>query len=424
MKYAISFPIWCLHDTPPGDGAYHDLEAVVRESAERGFNCLRVDDGAGLINFSANLPDGTVRIREPYTGFTRDIRQSWCVGDGGECDLVARLLALFGAAKRHGVSIILSSWYYLHTCWYCGDEALNARLHAIPDHDKFRYFAEQLDHIIDLLRRNGFIGQIAFAEILNEADGLKFVGDYDNVAQVSPEERRRFRKDHEEALDWLRRRHPDVLFAYDSYAVKTDPDLFPRNLQVWNCHCYYLWEIYRLFEGLLLQAGVDVDDPAENGQAMPYLRKPFRPLADVYASRAGRMFAAEGWYRRIWLYSQLDPARVGELETKFIRQFEKDYERYRRKIVEALDAAVAFRDAHCPGVPLVMAEGCTYCGSNFLQWEEKCDRYWELLEFAGEQFRAHGFLGAALRTCSGREDPSWNLRRDDYARIHRAMLRP
>ena len=116
MKYTISFPIWCIHDTP-GDGAYHDLDAVVRESAERGFNCLRVDDGAGLIDFSMNPPNGIVPIYEPYPGFTRNIRQSWCVGNGGDCDLVARLLELFKAAKKYDVHIILSSWYYLHTYW-------------------------------------------------------------------------------------------------------------------------------------------------------------------------------------------------------------------------------------------------------------------------------------------------------------------
>ena len=168
MKYTISFPIWCIHDTP-GNGAYHDLDAVARESAERGFNCLRVDDGAGLIDFSSNPPNGVVPIQEPYPGFTRNIRQSWCVGNGGDCDLVARLLELFKAAKKYGVHIILSSWYYLHTYWYCGDNALNERLHAIPDHEKFQYFAEQLSHIIDLLRQHGYVEQIAFAEILNEA---------------------------------------------------------------------------------------------------------------------------------------------------------------------------------------------------------------------------------------------------------------
>ena len=422
MKYTISFPIWCIHDTP-GNGAYHDLDAVVRESAERGFNCLRVDDGAGLIDFSSNPPNGVVPIQEPYPGFTRNIRQSWCVGNGGDCDLVARLLELFKAAKKYGVHIILSSWYYLHTYWYCGDNALNERLHAIPDHEKFQYFAEQLSHIIDLLRQHGYVEQIAFAEILNEADGLKFVGNYGNSNHVSREERRRFGKDHEEAIAWLRKRHPDVLFAYDTYAVGgTDIDLFPHNLQVWNCHCYYLWEIYSLFEGHLLWGGVDVEDPKENSQAMSYLLNPHRPLADIYASRNGRMFAEDGWYRRIWLYSQLDPAKVGELEAKIIRQFEKDYERYQHKIVDVLDGAVAFRDAHCPGVPLVMAEGCTFCASNFLQWEEKCDKYWELLQFAADQFKAHGFMGAAIRTCSGCEDPSWNVRKDDYIRIHRSML--
>ncbi len=56
-KLAISFPIWCLLDTP-GDGVYHDLERVVREHAERAFNCIRTEDGAGLIRFKNGQADG------------------------------------------------------------------------------------------------------------------------------------------------------------------------------------------------------------------------------------------------------------------------------------------------------------------------------------------------------------------------------
>ena len=423
MKYTITFPIWCLHDTP-GNGAYHDLDTVVREAVERGFNCLRVDDGAGLIDFSTNPPNGVVPLFEPYANFTRNIRQSWCIGNGGDCDLVARLLDLFKAARKYHVSIVLSSWYYLHTYWYCGNMALNQRLHAIPPHERFQYFAEQLDHIIALLRQHGYIEQIAFAEILNEADGLKFLGDYGNSRHVSREERQHFRKDHEEAIAFLRRRNPDVLFAYDTYAsAQTDPDLFPTNLQLWNFHCYYMWDLYSILEGHLLWSNVDVESPAENQQALPYLKQPHAPLADVFASRNGRLYAEEGWYRRIWLYSQLDPAKMPELEAKFIRQFEQDYGKYQEKLVKILDATVAFRDAHCPGVPLVMGEGCTFCGSYFLQWEEKCDKFWEFQQFAADQYRAHGLLGAILKTCNGPEDPSWTLRKDDYARIHRSMLK-
>ncbi len=421
MKYTISFPIWCLFDTSER-GAYHDLDRVMRESVERGFNCLRVESGAGLIDFSTDPPRGVIPIAEPYPGFTTHIRQSWCVGGDGECDLVSRLIALFRAAKKYDAFIILSSWYYLHTCWYCADNALNDRLHAIPVHERFQYFAEALDHLIGLLRREKLSDRIAFAEILNEADGLNFVGGYGNPVGVSRGERQRFRRDHEEALAWLQHRNPDVLFAFDSYTAAPDPDLFPGNAQVWNLHSYYLWEIYSIFECGLLRGGVRLDDPERIGGALPYLKQPLRELNELYDSRRGRIRAEEGWYRRVWLYSQLDPARIPELEQKFIRHFKAEYPRYQQKIVDILDVAVALRDKLCPGAAMAMGEGCTYCGSDLLRWEEKCDEYWQLLRFAGEQLRDHGFLGATIRTCSGCEDPSWELRKDDYRAIHRAML--
>ena len=57
---------------------------------------------------------GTIPIVEPFPGFTRNIRQSWCCGDGGPCDLAGRLFELCEAAARHGnlsdsVKLVLSS---------------------------------------------------------------------------------------------------------------------------------------------------------------------------------------------------------------------------------------------------------------------------------------------------------------------------
>ena len=110
------------------------------------------------------------------------------------------------------------------------------------------------------------------------------------------------------------------------------------------------------------------------------------------------------------------------MERKFIRHFQTEYPRYQQKIVDILDDAVALRDRVCPGAAMAMGEGCTYCGSDLLRWEEKCDESWQLLQFAGDQLRGPGFLGATIRTCSGCEDPSWELRKADYLKIHRSML--
>ncbi len=414
---AISFPIWLLHDTP-GHGAYHDLEQTIASIAERGFNCVRCDDGAGLIDFTATPPRGTVTLQEPFTGLTRDIRQSWCVGDGGDCDLLERLDLLFQAARRHHVLVILSSWYYLHTCWYCGDERLNARLHLIPNHEKFRYFAEQLDHLLTFLRQRGHLQSLAFAEILNEADGLYFVGGYGNAALPEHEA---LRRSHEDAIAFLRQRHPDVLFAYDSYTPATKPSLFPRNCQVWNLHSYYLWPIYALLQGRLLAAGTDVTAPSELACAQPYLKDTLIPLDAVRATRNGRIPAAEDWYRRVWLYAQIDPRKIPQLEQAFIRKFLADRDQYLQRLRDALRTARQTQAQLCPQCPLVLGESCSFPGSNLLQWEEHCDDYWQLLQDAAHEIRQAGFWGAAIRTCSAPDDPAWNLRKDDFIRINRIL---
>ena len=54
-RLAISFWIWGPFDT--GRCTYHDCDARMAELAERGFNCIRMESGAGLIC----TPDGKPR---------------------------------------------------------------------------------------------------------------------------------------------------------------------------------------------------------------------------------------------------------------------------------------------------------------------------------------------------------------------------
>jgi len=46
-RLAISFWIWALWDTGT-KGAFNDLELRMTELVERGFNCIRIEGGAGL----------------------------------------------------------------------------------------------------------------------------------------------------------------------------------------------------------------------------------------------------------------------------------------------------------------------------------------------------------------------------------------
>lgn len=76
------------------------------------------------------------------------------------------------------------------------------------------------------------------------------------------------------------------------------------------------------------------------------------------------------------------------------------------------------RDEVLPGVPIVMGEGGAYCPANALLAEERCDGVWEMLFKQSGILRRAGLWGTVVRTPSGPEDPSWNLRADDYVRIN------
>jgi len=417
-RLSISFPIWALQNTAPG-GAYADLDRFVREHVERGFNCIRFDDGAGLIYDATGHLRRTVPIVEPFPGFTHDIRQSWCTGNGGECDIFGRLIELLKVAKKYNVFVILSSWYYLHTYWYCGDEARNRKLHAIAPHDRYRFFAEELDRILSELRTRNLLDRVAAAEVFNEADGLPFINGYGAVNHLSVPELQQFREEHEAAIAFLRSRHPDVLFAYDTYTPWTDVDQMPRNLQVWNFHLYCVWSVYSLLEGNLLTPGVDVEKSSQAESIRKFCKEKLVSLEDVRRCRQGKLAAAEDWYRRIWLYSNLAPEKMPELDTLLSAAFDQNYAAFQKKLDEGLAEALRIRDAVVPEAPLVLAEGITYCGNNHIAWEEKSDRYWTFLEYAVERYREVGLWGCVLRTCCGPEDPGWNLRKNDLLRLNR-----
>ena len=240
-RLTISFPIWGLFDT--GNGAYHDLDKMMIEHKERGFNCMRIDDGAGLMHDINGNPRGAVYFGRGFGEYDKKMRQSASWGDPGLCDTRDRLLNLFRAAKRHGVYVILSSWYYLHTYWYV-DGDLARELEDIPPHERYFAFAKFLHYILLELKAEGLESQLAFAEIFNEADGLCFIDGYVHKNHIPHDELLQFTKEHEEAIDWLKERHPDVLFDYDSYSYYADFDQIPKNLEVYNFHNYFLWKIY------------------------------------------------------------------------------------------------------------------------------------------------------------------------------------
>jgi len=417
-RLAISFWIWALWDTGT-EGFFNDLELRMTELVERGFNCIRLEGGAGLTHDAHGRPRGELEFLPALPGHGRTTRQMEHM-TGGRCDLLRRLIELCAIAQRHGVKVILSSWYYLHTFWFT-DERLTAELLGLPPERRYMYFARGLDRIIEELNRGGLAGTIAFAEIFNEADGIGFVGGYGEQPQPS-EELNRFRALHEEALDFLKARHPDVRFALDTYTPYTSTDLAPRNMDVWNFHCYYLWGVYGVFEQKLLSPDADLSDPQVYAPVRRFLRRDLVPFQAVLDSRKGRPPIHDNWYRRIWLYRNLEPNAMPELEHLLREHLEDNVDQYKRQAREAAAHAVELRDRHFPGVPLVLGEGASYCADHRLRWEERCDAYWDVVESAARTCRECGFLGAVARTNSGPEDPVWHEYPERLRRVNAVFL--
>jgi hypothetical protein len=403
-RLTISFWIWALWDTGT-NGFFNDLDLRMTELVERGFNCIRVEGGAGITHDAKGNPRGELEFFAVVPGhghFTRQMEHM----TGGRVDLLKRLIELCTVAKRHNVKVILSSWYYLHTFWFT-DKRVTTELMGLPLEERFMYFARGLNRILDELKQRGLAGTVFSAEIFNEVDGMSFVGGY-GAATKPVEELHRFRALHEEALEFLKSRHPDILFALDTYTPWTNTDFAPRNAQAWTVHSYHVWDVYSVFEGGLLRPDADLNDPGLYAPIRRFLRKDLVPFQAVLDSRGGRPPIDPGWYRRIWLYRNLDPNAMPELERLLLENLEKNIDHYKQKAVDAADQAVKLRDEHVPGVPLILGEGVTYCADSRLRWEERSDAYWDIVEHSARVWRDHGFRGAVVRTNAGPEDPVWH----------------
>jgi hypothetical protein len=417
-RLTISFWIWALWDTGT-NGFFNDLELRMTELVERGFNCVRIEGGAGITHDADGRPRGELEFFPVLPGHGHFTRQMEHMA-GGRVDLLQRLIELCTVAKRHHVKVILSSWYYLHTFWFT-DARVTAELLGLPREERFMYFARGVARILDELHQRGLADTIASAEIFNEVDGMDFVGGYGEVTQPV-EDLHGFRARHEEALEYLKARHPDIRFALDTYTPWTNTEFVPRNAQVWTFHSYYLWDVYDPFEGSLLAPDADLNDPRRYAPIRRFLRGDIIPFQAILDSRAGRPPIDPGWFRRIWLYRNLNPHAMPELERLLQEYLEQKIDHFKQKATDAAVQAVKLRDELIPGIPLILGEGASYCADCRLRWEERSDAYWEVVEHAARQWRAHGFLGAVVRTNAGPEDPVWHEYPERLQRVNDVFL--
>ncbi len=401
-RLTISFPIWGLEDTAPG-GMYHDLDKMVREHVERGFNCIRLESGAGLTHDLDGHRLPPTQICAPF-GKYGDNRQLFCIGGEGACDFLTRLIGLCEACQKYDVYLILSSWYYLHTYWYM-DAPTNARLFAIPWEERFMAFAKFLHYILCALEERGLADRIAAAEIFNEMGDLPYLWSAAGAERAAIDGV--FRQKHEEALAFLVENHPDILFSCDDSIRPDRIGIYPRNMQAYNGHNYFLWSIYN---GTL--EGEHPDPKYYRGEV----------TADDVRSAYTHPNYSGDWVYRTRNCHDLNPAMVPEMEAFLEQKLADNWDSYMAALDKSVEGYRQIMEAF-PGIPVLCGEGVSYCSSKLVLWEEKSPLFWRMVETAMGKYKEAGLWGSVVKTCCGPEDPCWQLCKEQLRRVNEAFLR-
>lgn len=407
-KLTISYAAWTMFSEDD------DYDKIMAETAERGFNCIRIEDGAGLLWDSEGNVRNDVLISPPFGKYTEFTSYHDFV-KGQRLNLLERLLKICRAAKKHNIRVILSSWFFLHTNWFC-EEKEKDRIFNMSTEEQISYFADELGRILDTLRNENLIDIVAFAEIFNEFDGIQFTGGY--AQKASPDIADKLRKLHEGEIAKLKNNNPDILFAYDSWTPYMQEELIPRNIDVLNFHWYYAWPVYHVFQQDIVKWSLDEPEIPESTRY--FLKENITSVADIVKEMGGSVKTGLDWPRRISLYSSIDEKKEPELEKLLDDTLKQNIDYYRKRLQDGLDAVIEIHDKIVPNSKLVMGEGATYCASPYIYFERNSNTYWDLLREQARLFNEKGLWGSVVRTNARSSDlVTWYPCKDLYAEINK-----
>ena len=204
---------------------------------ERGFNSVRVEAG---LNWCFRA-DGTPR---------------------GEME--------FGSLFP--VYVILTSWEYQDSNSLVADPKIRAEVMAVPEPQRFMALARHHDRLLRILEDKGLHKNIAYVEVLNEPDASKFPQGAEG------------KKLHQEAIAFLRDRHPDVLVSGDY--CSHDPSIVPDNIQVYDQHVYVGLYTTALYPQTVWRKDFDPANPQEERASAAVAEEPDCALRRVCEGRS------------------------------------------------------------------------------------------------------------------------------------------
>ena len=395
-----------------------DYDGLIKQMVDRGFNCVRLEDGAGVLWDS----DGNVRTDvlvksifgkyQKYTGydvFARDKRI---------CPL-ERLLKVVSSAKKYGMKVILSSWFYLHTNWWL-EEEITKPLFELSTKEKMSFFANELIKIIDVLKKENLFDTVAFVEIFNEFDGLPFVR-ASLSSPITTETALEMRALHEEEISKIKRAHADVLVAYDSISFGTKAEIIPRNIDVLNVHNYYAWPVYEVIERDIVRP--DLDEPNIPDDVRYFLKEKLVTVKEILECLGGEIKTGRDWPRRISLYASIDENKLDELSKLLDESLKNRLEEFRANFKRQTEYIVKTVKEVVPNAKLVMGEGVTYCTLPKLTFERDSETFWQLIKEQVLLFNEKGFYGTLLATTHSPDAiVAWDSCTEKYKELNELFL--
>jgi hypothetical protein len=391
--------------TRAGEGEpYADLDAAVADAASLGYNAIRICAAPLLLFGELGLDDlardlGIEGLGPAPDGGYYGQRTRWYDAPGGYAiDLRARLLALFDAAERHGVVIILASWEYQQSPSFAASPRWFEAIDAVPLKERYRVLADAWDRLLGFLTEHGHRERVALVELHNEVDFSILPALADGGS-------------HQVAR--LASKHPDLLVTA-SYGKPPHLAMhrLPDGLGAAQFHVYSYGVLDALQKRIDIRSEGSADFP--NAELRALLRADAPSVAEY-----GR--AAEWKYRATVITDQMvygyDWVDADAWDTWLLEHYGPYREVMRREIESRVIAIAEWARAH--GVPALVGEG--WVGYTPLQGTfEEGPVGRALAEHGIDTALDRGVWGVVLCSNAAPHHPMWQLR--DWQRAQNARI--
>ncbi|PRY02565.1 cellulase-like family protein [Allonocardiopsis opalescens] len=380
--------------TGPGE-PFEDLDRAFQEAVDRGYNTIRICAMPFLL-FGSGL-DTSAASFGPLGGDYAQGTRWYDVRHRVTLDARAHLVALFEAARRHEVFVIVSSWEYQQSSSFYGDRSWFDALMAVEPRDRAAALAHAQADLYEFLAERGLHDRVAFVELHNEVQYGLLTGGLEPVGTdlVVPLEKRLTA-----ALDVFHERLPQVPVTVNYARVPVDAMRgIPHNIDVAVFHPYVYGVLGELADRLALRD----EKRFSTERTRPFLR-PGAPAYEDWQPPAEDLWRKEATIvgkPEIYVHDWCDP----EVWDRYL--YEHHALHHSAMLVKLdlwTDAARDFSLGR--GVPLVFGEG--WIGYTPLNtWYEEGPVGKEIHRAAARKARAISAWGSVVTSNAAPHHPMW-----------------